>query len=406
MPKQPTKEPVPSIPIKEILAKCTRWRKGIGGQILWLNKRCKEAEYNEITEPWLEIIEGFFASNKPICLLLAGLRAAKTTTLLRVVALVALLTDHKLESGSVALVPIMSATPELASQVLGDIEKLLWAMGITPSQDDGAEVIPNGLGGEYHRSLNSGGGGKIDVVSPFGYKVRFLCNSITVRHNVGSNVICGFADEFDCWPQGEAYQNSATEIGNALCQRITTTRKTAKLFFSSAWYPGIEQRRGTRSAHRVMLERGDTLDVHIARLGRRGSAIDVEARLAFAKAHNLSDPRLLEPANPNSNSIPSWSTNPRVTIDACHVGSNRDLDRMFAEYGGRYDSKLTKGSALWTPEQYQGLVDMNRRLNPKSSHVETLGGENSRGGLIRFPNLPADDPRSNRNQRGRGPVFL
>ena len=392
--------------LNAVLDECESIAPGVMGQLVWISNRCELAGLNTINDLWMTIFLDYFESKKPIFLIFAGLRGGKTSNLLRALILVAFFRQHRVQRGSTATIPIMSATPQLAQQTLIELLALLHAIGISPPrEDENAIVQPGGFGGTYRKTLVSGGGGKIEVLTAHGYTIQFLCNSITARHVMGFTCVGGLCDELDGWQEGGQYKNPATEVRDGLIHRINTTRETACLFFASAWYPRVEAKTRTRSCHRLMMEAGPTDSIHIARLGELGAAEDERLRREFANLTGKDDPRLLAKGDPNATGIPAWVINPtRTTVDSCYQSSGEDFHRMFAEYGAQYSKESVNTGGFLAQAEWCVKVNGPVRVTAPA----TLdGGQSSAGmGLLKFPGVRRDDPRYGGPRRNdRGPSF-
>ena len=63
--------------------------------------------------------------------------------------------------------------------------------------------------------------------------------------------------------------------------------------------------------------------------------------------------------------MPSWVTNPLVTIEDCYARSKEKLGPMFALYGGRaHEAAGPKGSATWTAEDWAAHREAMRGMQP------------------------------------------
>jgi hypothetical protein len=381
-----------------VVSEAARFAPRLTGQLAWIDDRCAQAGERHLDQFWAGSFASFFASGKPIDAILAGLRAGKTSSIIRAVVAVALFPKHRLGPRGLGVVPIMSARSDLATATLRELRKILCACGVSPAKDDdeGGQVLPGGLGGQYVHVKLSSGGGVIRILSAHGPTIEFRCLPAMVRAAVGYDLVAGFLDEVDVWTDGSKKANPASEIIDMVLKRATTTLDTARIFIASAHYPRRAIYSGKKSAHRKLIEDGDTDLVHISRLGEFGAERDTKARRELAGKLGSNDPRLLGQADPNSPSIPAWVANPLVTIDTCFSLAKNSIDVMFEEHGGRFAGSGGMAGSLW-----DGLAEANRAMIARSDALadRTASGE----GIITggFPGLQPGDPRG--TFRGRGP---
>jgi hypothetical protein len=370
---------------------------GLIGVVEWIDRRCQEAGMHPSDPVWKENWAEFIESGKPELGILAGLRAGKTSTILRWVPAIALFQEHKLEAGELGIFPIISVNLKLAGNNMNELERILRAMGMV-QQHSKLIVPPGGLGGEYKLTRANGGGGEIEVMSAFGVKVKIVCMAARANSVIGYTCTGGFVDEVDMMPL-EGAANPASELIDLMRQRATTTLATAKIIISSAFYPSVKAKRKNRepSVHEIMMRGGPTETLHLARMTELGAQRDNAWRLKLASEAQCDNVLLTEPADPNAFSIPSWGA--RDDVDPIHYWNivHKNVGALLAVYGARLES-VDSGDT--------GMISLLRRCltetlkaNSRNSGSLTMDGKRQSrdSGLAKFPGLSAEDPRSYRH---------
>ena len=335
-----------------------RFGPGDFGQLLWMDERCAKAGMHALDDWWREDIAGFYASGKPEHAGRLGLRGAKSTSIPRPLSRDALFTERTLDPTVPGVIPIISVDKTEADGRFETIRGTLRACGMAPKKPDDSSVpiLPDGIGGIYESSTLASGGGVIYFKDSQGHALEFRVYAAKVAGVVGYTGVGGFCDEVDLWVDDRGV-NPAERVLDLLGKRFTTQRAARLYAFSASYYPN--------SAHKRKIDEGDTMLQHLARLGPIGAARDDEARARLAATIKSTDPRLLAKADPSSPDVPSWVTNPLVTIEDCYARSKEKLGPMFALYGGRaHEAAGPKGSATWTAEDWAAHREAMRGMQP------------------------------------------
>lgn len=322
---------------------------GLIGTLRWIDDRCQKARMHPLDPWWLQAFSSFYESGKLVFVADVGLRGIKSYSVSRSIVNDALFANRKLDPGTIGVIPIMSSDRTEATDRFHTIKRILRACGVSPRkkvEDDGdGDIIPGGVDITYASRTLPSGGGLIEVTDWRGHHIEFRVYPAKITGAVGYTGVAGFADEVDLWPVDElgvsdsdvasvqtgGRANPADVVLDRLLERFTTTIASAHLYIVSASY------RGHQSAHARKVRDGDTPIQYVARLGALGAKRDDEQRARLAAAIGSDDPRLHEPANPESPYIPAWVTNPASSIETCYMLSRSRLGPMFGRYGGRPD---------------------------------------------------------------------
>jgi hypothetical protein len=310
---------------------------GLAGTLKWVDSRCAKVPGWHHLDPWwiyafTDPSLGFYASKKTVMTCRKGLRAGGSSSATRALGNDALFTLRELDPGTIGVIPIISSSRDEATGRFVTLRQQFRACGLSPAKGDeeeGAQIIPGGLGGEYKSSRAQSGGGLIKVLDSQGHSLEFAVLPALKRSGVGYTAVDGFIDESDLWPNDpETHVNPAGDVIGFVLERLTT-QIAAHLYVFSASY-------NAESAHKALVDEGDTAIQHLARLGLEGARIDERERRRLAEAIGSTDPRLLAPGDPMSPDIPAWVTNPKLAdIERCYAFAKQDLRRMLARYGGR-----------------------------------------------------------------------
>jgi len=349
-----------------------RFGPGDFGQLQWIDERCARAGLHPLDAWWAWDLAGFYASGKPEHAGRLGLRAAKSTSIPRPLCRDALFTERVLDPTVPGVIPIISVDKTEADGRFETIRGTLRACGMAPKKPDDSDVpiLPDGISGIYETSTLASGGGVIYFKDSQGHGLEFRVYAAKVAGVVGYTGVGGFCDEVDLWVDDRGV-NPAERVLDLLGKRFTTQRAARLYAFSASYYPN--------SAHKRKIDEGDTMLQHLARLGPIGAARDDEARARLAAMLRSTDPRLLAKADPSSPDVPSWVTNPLVTIEDCYARSKEKLGPMFALYGGRaHEATGPKGGgSAWTAEDWAAHREAMRNMRPapmgELSHLDAQG---------------------------------
>ncbi len=351
-----------------------RFGAGDFGQLLWMNERCAKAGMDALDDWWLWDLRAFYASGKQEHAGRVGLRGAKSTSIPRPLTRDALFIPRRLDPTVPGVIPIISVDKTEADGRFNTIRGTLRACGMAPKKPDDSNVpiLPDGIAGIYESSTLASGGGVIYFRDSEGHDLEFRIYAAKVAGAVGYTGVSGFCDEVDLWVDDRGV-NPAERVLDLLAKRFTTQRAAHLYIFSASYYPN--------SAHKRKIDEGDTALQHLARLGPIGAERDTAARHRLSAQIKSNDPRLLAPADPMSPDIPSWVTNPLVTIEDCYMRSKDRLGPMLALYGGRA-SEATGGKSggAWTVEDWTAHREAMRDLNPRPATDPgwTLNGQGLR----------------------------
>jgi hypothetical protein len=264
-----------------------------------------------------------------------------------------------------------------ANDRLNTLQSLLRACGIADISDKrGAGV--DAVGG-FARKGNASGG-VLSLRDSQGHEIEFRVSTASVSGAAGYTGISGFCDEVDLWGIGESV-NPADQVLATLDSRYTTQPGAVYHVFS-ATYP---ERRP--SCFDALVAGGTTLSQYVARLGEEGARKDHAERLRLAQSIASEDPLLLAPPDPNTRAIPSWVTNPIITIESCYAVSSGNIKMMFQRFGGipgKQEAGVTHGSFLGLGEAMRKVIKGSRgpvwdlsSYDPRSSRY----GQTKRRGL-------------------------
>ena len=359
-----------------IKADCARIAPGLLGSLLWINERCKRAGMQALDDWWIGNFGGFYASDKPEHAGRVGLRGAKSTSIPRALTNDATFTEREIDPTIPGVIPIISVDKTEADGRFATIRGTLRAMGMAPKKPDDSDVpiLPDGISGIYESSTLASGGGVIYLTDSQGHGIEFRIYAAKVAGVVGYTGVAGFCDEVDLWID-ERGANPAQRVLDLLSLRYTTQPRAHLYTFSASYYPD--------SAHKRKIDEGDTMQQHLARLGELGAQRDNEARARLAALIKSNDPRLLAKADPMSPDIPSWVTNPLVSIETCYGKSKERIGPMLALYGGRASEATGRGgSKAWTIEDWTAHREAMRGIGPQRAsetdfarlHFDPFGG--------------------------------
>lgn len=336
------------------------------GQLKWIDARGQmmRPALHAIDPLWIEAFGAYYASQRLIMLARKGLRAGGSSSACPVLTRRAVFGGKCLDSGTVGVIPIMSAARDEADGRFVTIRSYLRAIGFTPAKkrgDDDDDVIdyvvpPGGIAGTFKTKRSTSGGGVIYLRDEHEQEIEFRILPALVRHGIGYTGWAGLADESDLWPNDpEHHVNPAERIFDRISERFTTTYDDKVigipdadpgaefLIFSASYSPDSAHKRAIDDV--IETERGIvredpprvlTADLaHLVRLGKAGAQRDEGARRALAARLGSDDPRLLAPGDPMSPDLPAWAYNPVLaSIDTCYRIA-KSVPRMLALYGGR-----------------------------------------------------------------------
>jgi len=330
-----------------VIAEAARLGPGLAGTLMWIDARCVLAGMHPLDVWWLGTLINFYATGKLVLVVRNGLRGAKSVSVCRALVNDAMFGRCNIDSGTPAVIPIMSADRTEATDRFHTIKAVLAACGMSniKAKEEDSIVPAGGLGMTYESKTLPSGGGVITIRDCENRVVEFRVYPARLTGVIGHTDKAGFGDELDTWPVDElgvsdddvakrsskGRANPADVVLDRWLERFTTTRKTAHLYLVSASYYGHN------TAHARKVAEGDTSIQMVARLGALGAERDEVARLSLAGAIGSDDPRLLARSDPNSTDIPAWVTNPTATIADCYALSRDRLGPMFGRYGGRPD---------------------------------------------------------------------
>jgi hypothetical protein len=330
-PPEPEAEPSPALPSHAWVDRWARVReeaRRLGGDnidlghLLWVDRACVDAGLHGLSRWWLDHYAAFYASGAFEDVARVGLRGAKSDAGARAVAAETVLQERVLAPTVEARCPIMSANITEASDRFTTVKVVLRAMGYTDHLSRGP-CEPGGFKG-------SGGGVQAQMIQLHdaqGHEVKFQVSAASEAAAAGFTGIAGLCDELDLWGRSTG-ANPAEKVLRVLRSRYAT-QPQARLHLVSASYE-------RESEHARLIGLGDEHGQRVARIGEDGAAADHAARLALAAAHGLTDTILLaSPLPPDSPDVPSWVTNPVMSIEAAYARSKGNLREMFALYGGR-----------------------------------------------------------------------
>lgn len=348
---------------------------GLQGTLKWVDSRCAMVPGWHPLDPWwvdafTERAHGFYPSGKTIMTCRKGLRAGGSSSACRALGNDAVFTERELDPGTIGVIPIISSSRDEATGRFVTLRQLFRAIGIAPEKGDeeeGAFIIPGGVGGTYRSTRSQSGGGIIKLQDSQGHDLQFAIMPAMKRSGVGYTGVCGFIDESDLWPNDpETHVNPAADVIDFVLERFTT-QVTAHLYIFSASY-------NAESAHKDRVDLGDDMVQHLARLGPDGVRVDTEERRKLAEylasIGVRPDPRLTATgpsdcgtcqgtgkrrrredgemvtcgvcrgagllAPEDSPDIPAWVTNrSKADILRCYAFSKQNVTRMLARYGGR-----------------------------------------------------------------------
>jgi hypothetical protein len=379
----------------QVRADAAKLGPGLSGALRWISRRCEAINEHPLADVMLENLDAFFRTDKLQLVMIAGLRAGKTSSILRALVASTLWPDHTQGKSEFLVVPVMSARREYANDNFRLLRRILRACGIADarSEDEGPAMLEGGIGGTYTYKLLASGGGEIEVKNEFGATIVFRCLPVLVNAVVSYTSCGGFFDEVDLWLDGDKRVNPAAQILIGARER-TTTIPTARLFVCSAHYPEQARFNGAMSAFMRAVYQGDTSLQYVAKLGIVGAARSDRMRRQLANMIRSQDERLITPADPMASAIPAWVCNPLAPIERCYAMAGENLDQLFAKYGGRWAG----GSNL--AANFDGLAEANLRLQQSgASSMPTLDGQPAwRAGssveVGRCYDGPSCDPRS------------
>jgi hypothetical protein len=355
------------------------WEDSAWGWLKWVEDRAVTYGYPPLDHWWDWHFKEFYASGKLLDLGCVGLRGAKSHSNCYAIVGESLFRPRKLLPGLVGVCPVIAQKRAEADDRLNTLKTLLLACGIADiSGKRGANV--DEVGGFARASAGNAGGGVLSLRDSQGHEIEFRVSTASISGTAGYTGISGFCDEVDLWGLGESV-NPADQVLATLATRYTTQPGAVYHVFS-ATYP--DQR---PSCFDALVAKCDTRSQYVARLGEDGAHKDHEERLQLAKSIASEDPLLLAPPDPNSRAIPSWVTNPIVTIEDCYDKSDGNLKAMFQRYGGlpgKREGGVTHGSFLGLGEAMRKVIKGSQgpvwdlsSYDPRSSRY----GQTKRRGL-------------------------
>lgn len=318
----------------------------------WVERRCVRAGLHEMSEVWDAHALAFYASGKKVDVGRAGLRAAKSDSVCRLVVAESLFATRLLEPGLIGVCPVIAQRQSEASDRFNTISQIIRACGLQEVQRAAKLGVDT-----FQRAGGGASALTISLQDLQEHPIEFRIYAATMSGAVGFTGISGFCDEVDLWGQDKG-ANPAERVIELLLTRFTT-QPGAKLHLMSASYR-------QDSYHAKMVAKGDTALQRVMRLGEIGAAKDFAARQAlfeFLKknpAELAKNPRaealLSVPGDPNAVDIPAWASNPVASIESCYALAKENIEHMLQLYGGR----VRQGGA--TLSGIEGLIEANQRL--------------------------------------------